>query len=142
MIDLYAHTNTHTHKHFAAFFYDMDGTLTGVPLLEDYTKGGTIKGASLVGRSHLLPMSGSSMLPVNGSCFNASFSTVGVGGAVCVGLVFRRVWYQMNDPSAWVAKSLCVRPAWTAEVKHCPVSLPCVAYVTMVALHVRKVMVS
>ncbi len=122
-------TKKHLHNILAAVFYDMDGTLTGVSVIEDYTKGGTVRGTSLVARSPLLPMNGSSLQPMSGSCFHTKFSTGGVGGAVCVGLVFRRVWYHIRSPNAWIGKSLCVRPSWTADLKHCTVMIfGCILY--------------
>jgi len=93
-----------------AFFYDMDGTLTGSGIKEDFTKGGSVKGSSMVGVSPLIPP---------GLCTPSSMSTLGTGGAVCTGLTFRRMWYHVRTPAIWVGKSLCVRAPWTTTMNHC-----------------------
>ncbi len=110
---IYIYTHTQPAYIHSAFFYDLDGTLTGVPLVENFTRGGTVKGASFVPRSHLLP--------IDGSCVPSDFSTRGVGGAVCVGLIFRRFWHHVRSPAAWIGKALCVRPPWMTEVNSCQV---------------------
>lgn len=53
-----------------ANLYDLDGSLTDTRIKEDYTRGGNVRGASLVGRSTLLPA---------GNCSDTSFSTTGAG---------------------------------------------------------------
>jgi hypothetical protein len=106
---------TYTRILCAAFFYDLDGTLTGVYVAETYTKGGTVKGASLVPRSHLLPPD---------QCVFTNMSTQGVGGAVCVGLIFKRFFFKIKTPSAWFGRALCVRPPWMSEIPPCKVR-PC-----------------
>ncbi len=104
----YMHTCIH-----AAFFYDLDGTLTGVPLPENFTRGGVIKGSSFVPRSHLVP--------IDGSCVPSNFSMQGVGGVACVGHIFKRFWHHVRSPAAWIGKALCVRPPWMAEINTCQV---------------------
>jgi hypothetical protein len=71
----------HPHE---AFFYDLDGSLTGSGIRENWSRGGTIKGSSFVGTSPLLPP---------GKCSSSSMSTKGSGGSVCEGLTFRKTWY-------------------------------------------------
>eukprot|EP00961_Rhodomonas_salina_P299141 3938684-Rhodomonas_salina.2 len=53
-----------------ANLYDLDGSLTDTRIKEDYTRGGNVRGASLVGRSTLLPAC---------NCSDTSFSTTGAG---------------------------------------------------------------
>ena len=53
-----------------ANLYDLDGTLTDTGIKENYTRGGNVRGASLVGRSVLLP---------TGFCSDTNFSTTGTG---------------------------------------------------------------
>jgi len=43
---------------------------------------------------------------------------------VCSGLTFRRLWYHIREPSTWVGKALCVRPAWEADVNTCQTLQP------------------
>jgi hypothetical protein len=98
----------HPHE---AFFYDLDGSLTGTGIAENYTRGGSVRGASLVPVSPLLPPTACTQSPwASGS---------GIGGAVCRGLVFRRVWHMPRTPSSWVGKALCVRPPWAAPGLAC-----------------------
>jgi len=93
-----------------AWFYDLDGSLTGSGVQEDWLRGGTVKGSSFVGTSPLLPPD---------RCSPSALSTTGTGGSVCTGLTFRRTWYHIREPSEWVGKALCVRPSWTADVNTC-----------------------
>jgi len=97
----------HPHE---AFFYDLDGSLTGSGVRENWLRGGTVKGSSFVGTSPLLPP---------GKCTPSSLSTMGTGGSVCTGLTFRRMWYHIRQPSIWVGKALCIRPPWTADINTC-----------------------
>jgi hypothetical protein len=98
-----------------AFFYDLDGTLTGAGLVEDYTRGGSVRGSSFVGTSVLLPSRG---------CFRSSLSTLGTGGSVCVGMLFKRLWFKIISPAIWSGKALCVRPPWANFTSMCQNLLP------------------
>jgi len=98
-----------------AFFYDLDGSLTGSGVREDWLRGGSVKGSSFVGTSVLLPP---------GRCTPSQMSSQGTGGSICSGLTFRRLWYHIRQPSAWVGKALCVRPPWSATVNTCQNLLP------------------
>ena len=93
-----------------AFFYDLDGTLTGTGLVEDYSRGGSVRGSSFVGTSVLLPAKG---------CFRSSLSTLGTGGSVCVGILFKRLWFKIMKPVLWTGKALCVRPSWANYSSMC-----------------------
>ena len=93
-----------------AFFYDLDGSLTGSGIREDWLRGGSVKGSSIVGTSVLLPPS---------KCTATALSTEGTGGSICSGLTFRRMWYHIREPSQWVGKAMCVRPSWSADVNTC-----------------------
>jgi hypothetical protein len=66
-----------------AFFYDLDGTLTGSGVKEDWSRGGSVKGSSFVGTSVLLPKD---------KCAPSVASIEGTGGSVCTALTFRRMW--------------------------------------------------
>eukprot|EP00961_Rhodomonas_salina_P271177 3664160-Rhodomonas_salina.4 len=103
-----------------------DGTLTDTGIIEDYTRGGTIRGASLVGNSVLLP---------SRNCTASNLSTTGTGGAVCIGVIFRRMWFHIRQPSAWVGKALCVRTPETEVMNTCQSLQPecnCLPYLKMV----------
>jgi hypothetical protein len=93
-----------------AFFYDLDGSLTGSGVRENWLRGGIVKGSSFVGTSPLLPPD---------KCTPSSLSTTGTGGSVCTGLTFRRMWYHIQKPSMWVGKALCVRMPWAADLNTC-----------------------
>jgi hypothetical protein len=93
-----------------AFFYDLDGSLTGSGVRENWLRGGTVKGSSFVGTSALLPPD---------KCTPSSLSTTGSGGSVCTGLFFRKMWYHIRQPSVWEGKALCVRVPWTADINTC-----------------------
>ena len=95
----------HPHE---AFFYDLDGTLTGSGIQEDYARsGGSIIGSSLVPRSVLRPPE---------HCVNTDMTTKSpngrygdVGGMVCTGQMFRRVVFKAIKQDSLVGKSVCVR---------------------------------
>ena len=95
----------HPHE---AFFYDLDGTLTGSGIQEDYARsGGSIIGSSLVPRSVLRPPE---------HCVNTDMTTKSpngrygdVGGMVCTGQIFRRVVFKAIKQDSLVGKSVCVR---------------------------------
>lgn len=87
----------HPHE---AYLRDLDGTLTGTDVVEDYTRGGTTRGVAFVGTSVLHP---------SGACVESSYSTHGSGGSVCTGHIFKKFWHYVKDPDTWVGKSLCVR---------------------------------
>jgi hypothetical protein len=93
-----------------AFFYDLDGTLTGSGVREDFVGGGSVKGSSLVGTSVLLPPD---------KCTPTVTSLEGTGGSICTGLTFRRLWYHIRQPELWIGKALCVRPPWDADINNC-----------------------
>jgi hypothetical protein len=82
-----------------AFLYDLDGTLTGTGVVENYTLGGKVRGSSLVGSSVILPA----------LCTPTSLASGGTGGSICTGVIFRRVWFKIASPALWVGKALCVR---------------------------------
>lgn len=90
-----------------AFFYDLDGTLTGTGIEETYTVGGSLRGSSFVGTSTLLP---------SDHCSRSDFSSV---VSVCRGLIFRRSWFNIVEPSSWLGKALCVRMPWQTEIDTC-----------------------
>jgi hypothetical protein len=92
-----------------AFLYDLDGTLTGTGLIENYTLGGKVRGSSLVGTSVLLPA----------ACTPTSLASSGTGGSICTGLVFRRAWIKISSPALWVGKALCVRTPGIAVLDRC-----------------------
>ena len=92
-----------------AFFYDLDGTLTDTYITENYTLGGKIRGSSMVGNSTLLPK----------SCMSTDMAAAGVGGSICTGYIFRRVWFRIGDPSIWVGKALCIRTPWQNGLDRC-----------------------
>lgn len=94
-----------------AFLYDMDGSLTGSGIRETYTEGGSVVGSSFVGNSILLPN--------DGACTVTAMSTHGTGGAVCHGHIFRRMWYHIREPDAWVGKALCVRLPHQSSIDTC-----------------------
>jgi hypothetical protein len=93
-----------------AVFYDLDGTLTGTGIVEDYSRGGFVRGSSFVGTSVLLPPRG---------CYRSSLSTLGTGGSVCVGILFKRLWFKIVNPALWSGKALCVRPSWANYTSMC-----------------------
>jgi hypothetical protein len=66
-----------------AFFYDLDGSLTGSGVREDFVRGGSKKGSSFIGTSVHLPPE---------KCAASSMSVEGTGGSICSGLTFRRMW--------------------------------------------------
>ncbi|KAJ1475672.1 hypothetical protein T484DRAFT_1827474 [Baffinella frigidus] len=80
-----------------AYFHDLDGSLTGTGIVESYTRGGTVRGASFVGTSPLLPP---------GACTPSAYSSHGTGGSVCEGHIFKRMWYHPKTPETWVGKAL------------------------------------
>lgn len=82
-----------------AFLYDLDGSLTGSNVTENYTVGGRIRGSSMVGTGCLLPE----------SCRPTEFASGGTGGSICTGFIFRKVWFMISNPSLWKGKALCVR---------------------------------
>ena len=107
-----------------AFFYDLDGTLTGTGIVEDYTKGGNIRGSSFVGTSTHLPSnkcqeSEYTAVGVLGRRLLGEESTPATGGSVCRGLIFRRSWFHIDEPTPWVGKALCVRMPWQSEINTC-----------------------
>jgi hypothetical protein len=109
-----------------AFFYDLDGTLTGTGLNENYTKGGTFRGASLVPTGPLLPPSACSPSPLA--------TGKGTGGSLCKGLIFRRVWFLPDLPSIWTGKAVCVRAPWAPVRANCQELTPnctCLPYMDM-----------
>jgi hypothetical protein len=114
-----------------AFLYDLDGSLTGTGIVENYTLGGSLRGSSFVGTSLLLPPA---------SCEPSNLSTmsgVGTGGSICRGLIFRRLFYKIRNPSAWVGKALCVRTPWAQLTDRCQSLKPqcnCLPYLDMVRL--------
>ena len=95
----------HPHE---AFFYDLDGTLTGSGIREDYVRnGGSIIGSSLVPRSVLRPPE---------HCVDTDIATHSphgqygdVGGMLCTGQIFRRVVFKALAQASLVGKSVCVR---------------------------------
>ena len=68
-------------------------------------------GASFVGNSALLPN--------DGKCVPSSMSTQGTGGVVCKGHIFRRMWFHIKQPSAWIGKALCVRLPHQSTINNC-----------------------
>jgi hypothetical protein len=107
-----------------AFFYDLDGTLTDTQVKENYTLNGKIRGSSMVGTSVLLPR----------TCIETEMATMGSGGSICKGFIFKRVWHKIADPSIWVGKALCVRPPWVDVVNRCQGLKPicnCLPYLLM-----------
>ena len=93
-----------------AFFYDLDGSLTGSGIKENWLRGGSVKGSSFVGTSVLLPPD---------RCTRSDFSMQGTGGSVCTGLTFRRMWYHIREPSLWVGKAICIRMPWHTAINIC-----------------------
>ena len=94
-----------------AFLYDLDGSLTDTGIVETYTRGGNIRGSSLVGTSILLPP---------GVCNPTILASgVGTGGSICKGLIFRRLWHMIRSPPSWVGKALCVHPPWARITNRC-----------------------
>jgi hypothetical protein len=69
-----------------------------------------VRGSSLVGTSPLLPPA---------ACEPSGYSTIGSGGSVCTGYVFRRMWFAIASPAQWVGKALCVRPPWSGVMNTC-----------------------
>jgi hypothetical protein len=109
-----------------AFLYDLDGSLTGSNIKENYTSGGKIRGSSMVGTGNLLPK----------SCNSTNMAVHGTGGSICTGYIFRRVWYRIEDPSDWVGKALCIRSPWqhTSSLNRCQNLTPscnCVPWLLM-----------
>lgn len=98
-----------------ASLYDMDGTLTDTGVKEDYTKGGNVRGSTMVGWSTLLPA---------GNCTQTSFSTTGTGGAICQDTIFRRMWYIIEEPAGWIGKALCVRRPDQSSMNTCQTLQP------------------
>jgi hypothetical protein len=92
-----------------AFLYDLDGSLTGTNIKEDYTKGGNTRGSSMVGTSILLP----------NSCNATEFSLKGTGGSICKGQIFRPALFKIILPSAWLGRALCVRTPWQNSTNEC-----------------------
>ena len=80
-----------------AFFYDLDGSLTGSNVREDWLQGGSVKGSSFVGTSVLLPPD---------KCSPSQMSTEGTGGSVCTSLTFRRMWYALMIGESGVTKAV------------------------------------
>lgn len=93
-----------------AVFYDLDGSFTGTGIVEDYTRGGSVRGSSFVGTSVLTPSKG---------CYRSSLSTFGTGGSVCLGYLFKRFWFKIMDPTLWNGKAVCVRPSWANFTRMC-----------------------
>ena len=93
-----------------AVFYDLDGSLTGTGIVEDYTRGGSVRGSSFVGTSVLNPSKG---------CYRSSLSTFGTGGSVCSGFLFKRFWFNLMKPISWNGKAVCVRPSWANYTRLC-----------------------
>lgn len=105
----------HPHE---AFFYDLDGTLTGSGIEEDYVRsGGSVKGSSLVPRSVLRPPEHCADTQIATSSPSGHYGDV--GGMVCHGVIFRRVVFKAIEATALVGKSMCVRPSWDANVNRC-----------------------
>ena len=115
-----------------AFFYDLDGTLTGSGIREDYSRGGTVKGSSLLPRSALLPPDkcieindivppptkyrrSRRLLGVDGP----GADTANIGGMLCHDIVFRRILFKVQDPTHFIGKSLCIRPSWMPDMTRC-----------------------
>ena len=92
-----------------AFLYDLDGTLTGTGVVENYTLGGKVRGSSLVGTSVLLPA----------QCTPTSLASGGTGGSICTGVIFRRLWFKITSPALWVGKALCVRTPGIGFLDRC-----------------------
>ena len=112
-----------------AFFYDLDGSLTGSGIREDYTRGGSVKGSSLVPRSILLPPNKCTPFgdmpvePARRLLGSGGAAEQGVGGMMCQGLVFRRVVLHVTQPAHLIGKSMCVRPGWSSHVTRCSTRL-------------------
>ena len=58
-------------------------------------------------------------VPARGAHPPAAPSTLGTGGSVCVGLLFKRLWFKIINPSLWSGKALCVRPSWANYSSMC-----------------------
>lgn len=107
-----------------AFLYDLDGTLTGTRVVENYTLGGKVRGSSLVGTSSILPA----------VCTPTSMALGGTGGSVCTGVIFRRFWFKITSPTLWVGKALCVRTPKNGSLDRCQSLLArcnCLPYLKM-----------
>ena len=92
--------------------------LAGTGIVENYTRGGSVRGSSFVGTNVLLPPA---------SCAPSALATmvgVGTGGSICRGLIFRRMWHIIRDPSLWVGKALCVRTPWAKFTDRCQSLMP------------------
>lgn len=98
-----------------AFFYDLDGSLTGTGAVENYTKGGNVVGSSYVGMSPLLDPTRCTELP-NTAAQNKWSS--GNAVALCRGEIFRKFYSTFTDAET-EGKAMCFRPSWGTSVNLC-----------------------